>query len=572
MGEARKALGRMGVYYLLLAGNILPCASVIPDSFPTRNLSSIYLLAVSVGLMLYYAHRVTPSGGLSGMMKALSWMALLMILLRAVKYSVFAEVGVLARHAWYLYYVPMLLLPLFLFWIALLAAPRGLGRASWVRYPALGLTAACILLVLTNDLHQLVFRFRPGFLDWDRDYVRNWSFYAVTAWQYVLYLAAILILVLKCRLGSARKNAWLLLIPMALGCGMFLLLLTDNMPRLNGSRLMEFPEALIFTAAAVVEGCMQLGLIPTNTDYGRLFRQFSISAQITDPKGTPVYVSRSALPLTPDQFALESGARIGAHQVLRRMALPGGCGFWQEDLTELDRLNEALAEAKEALAQEAELIRLRNRWREQQAQLEQRTQVYDAIARNTQRQSQLISRLAEAGRRSRDPAEKETCRCRIILLGAYIKRYANLTLLSQEGSPALVPEAAQGSQPRQAGSISLGELGLSVSEVLRYLNLCGIPGELLVRGEGSLPAEAALTVFEAFETLLETNFDRLRGILVNLTGGDSPRCKLTLENLTAPLPAALSDRLSALGVGLEVQEEDQVTYISLTLPKGGGAV
>lgn len=553
MNEMKTILKRMGVYYLLLAVGILPCVNVIPDSFPTRNLSAIYLLTLTVCLVLYYAHRVTPTGGLSTAMKVLPWMCLLLILLRGIKYSAFSEVDILARHTWYLYYVPLLLLPLLLFYIALSVAPGKTAPVSGLWRLTLALTVVLIALVLTNDLHQQAFRFQPGFENWDQSYLHGWLFYAVTFWEYTLYLAAILILVRKCRIVSSKKNAWIILLPFGIGISMCVLLLTGKMPKLNGTFIVEFPEALICMAAVVLECCMQLGLIPTNTDYSRLFQSFSIAAQITDEKGKPVYASRPALALTPAQFAAESGTRIGEHTLLHKMLLPGGFGFWQDDMTELDRLNAALEEAKENLAQEAELIRLRNELKEKQTKLAQRTLMYNTIAKRTQRQSQTISLLAETARNSADPTEKDACRRRITLLGAYIKRYANLMLLSREHS-----------------EIALGELGLSVSEVLRYLNYCGIPGEFVGGAEGAVPADAALTAFEAFETLLETNLDSLRGVFVNLSAQEDVTFKMTLENLSAPLTDETSALLADVGVLWELQWEDEVAYICLTLPEGGG--
>ncbi len=551
MREVKAALARMGLYYLLLAINIIPCA-LIPDSFPTRNLSTIYLLLLSLCLVLYYAHRVSPTGVLSLTMKTLSWMAFLLIFLRGIKYSVFSEVDVLARHTWYLYYVPMLLLPLFLFHIALLIPPKKHPRSVSVWVPTLMLTIVLIGLVLTNDLHQLVFRFQPGFRDWDHTYSHGWLFYLVGVWQYALYLAAIFLLVFKCRVSSAKKNAWLLLIPFVIGITMNILLLTRTMPRLNGTYIVEFPEALICMAAVVLEGCMQLGLIPTNANYGKLFSLFSISAQITDRAGTPVYASRGALPLTPAQFALPDRSRIEAHTLLHKMPLPGGFGFWQDDMTELDRLNDQLAEAKEALQQEADLIRLRSALKERQAKIEQRTLVYDTIARRTRKQAQLISELAKAARLSPDAARKETCRSRITLLGAYIKRYANLMLLSQE-----------------SGVVTAGDLGLSVSEYLRYLNFCGIPGEVICSADSMIPADAALAVFEAVEALLEQNLEGLQGVFINLSGQENVTLKLTLEHLTSPLPDAAAQALLRDGVTCEVQQEDDVCYLCFGLPKGG---
>ena len=552
MSEANKTLRRMCLYYLLLAIHIIPCANVIPDSFPTRNLSTIYLLTLCVCLVMYYAHRVSPTGRLSAMMRTLAWMALLLILLRGVKYSVFSEVGILARHIWYLYYVPMLLLPLFLFCISLLVSSKEPARTPRLWHGALALTVLFIALVLTNDAHQLVFRFQPGFRGWDDSYSRSWLFYAITVWQYALYLAAILILIRKCRVSSARRNAWLILIPFAIGITANVLLILGKMPQLGGTNIIEFPEALIVTVAAVLECCMQLGLIPTNTDYGRLFQHFSIAAQITDQAGDPVYASDSAARLTPAQFAMEDGERMDAHTALHKKALPGGYGFWQDDLTELDRLNDALEEAKEGLAQEGELIRLRSELKERQTKLEQRTRVYDAIARQTQRQSLLISALAQAGRASADAAVKDFCRSRITLLAAYIKRYANLMLLS-----------------RESGAVDAGELGLSFAEVLRRLNDCGTPGELIQSGSGTLPADAALIVFEAFESLLEANEASLKGVFVNLSAHEQATLKLTLENLTVPLTAVMEARLRDRGVELESQREENVTYLCFALPKGG---
>lgn len=544
MNEVKTTLKRMAVYYLLLAVNIVFSLEFFNHSFPVRNLPTIYLLVLSVCLILYYAHRVTPTGGLSVLMKGLSVMGLLLIFLRGVKYSAFAEVGALARHTWYLYYVPILLLPLFLFYVSLLVSSKERAHIPKAWYWTLAVTVALVVLVLTNDLHRQVFDFRADFADWDGDYTRGWLFYVLTAWQFALYLAAIVVLVVKCRVGDAKKNAWLIAIPLALGVVMYALLFVDTI-------VIEFPEAHLFTVAVVLECCMQLGLIPTNTDYGKLFRNLSISAQITDRKGTPVYVSATATPISADRFALPEGARIGEHTVLHKMAISGGYGFWQDDMTALDRLNDELAEAKEGLAEEVELIRLRNELRAKQTKIEQRTRVYDAIARRTQRQSQTISRWAEAARSCDDVAVKDAYRRRVTFLGAYIKRYANLMLLAEESD-----------------CVEVGELGLLVSETLRYLNYCGIPSEHIGGTVGKVPSAAALAVFEAFEWQVETNLARLAGVFVNLSIGERVLFKAALENAAEDLSPEAAEKLRAAGVTWESKREDDVTYVCYALPKG----
>ncbi len=553
MKEIRKALGRIGIYYLLLAVNIMPQVNVIPDVFPIRNLSTIYLLILAVCLVLYNYHRVTPTGGISVMVKVISLMELLLILLRGIKYSAVSEVGILARHAWYLYYVPILSIPLLLFGIALLVSAKDSARIPKKWFFALGLTVVLILLVLTNDLHQQVFSFQPEFEGWDGDYTHGWLFYVVNAWQFALSLASIIILVVKCRVGTAKKSAWIILIPFSIGVIMYVLLLTGTMPKLNGTNIIEFPEAHIITAATVLECCMSLGFIRTNSDYSKMFNHLSISAQITDQRGSPVYASASAAPLTPDQAAAESGAHIDTHTVLHKMKIPGGYGFWQVDMTELDRLNEALAEAKEGLAEEAELIRLRNELKEKQTVIHQRTMVYDSIARSTRRQAAAISGYAEAAKRSADPVEKDRIRRQIVLLGAYIKRYANLMLLSEEEE-----------------EIAAGELGLSFSEILRYLNYCGIPSEFMGSTDCKIHSDQALALFEAFESIIESNVSSLAGVFVNLSGDGYAVIKITFEHLTVSLPEEALTGLSTQGIDTDIQNEDDITYMCFSMK--GGAV
>ncbi|MBO4694189.1 MAG: hypothetical protein J5659_07370 [Clostridia bacterium] len=549
MSTIKTTLGRLAVYIFLLALNIIPCASIIPDTFPTRNVSTIYLLFLSACLIWYYSYRIIGSGYLPLLMKSLSWMAFFLIMLRGIKYSVFAGVAVLARHTWYLYYVPMLLIPLFFFYISLIITSEADLGIPKMYYLVAVVTVVFVLLVLTNDLHRLIFQFNSGFTNWDSEYTHGFLFYIITAWQYILYFAAVIILIFKCRIGDSRKNAWITAIPFILGIFMNALIITEKMPKINGTYIIEFPESLIFMVSGVLECCMQLGLIPTNKSYGKLFEILSLSAQITDKQGRPVYLSQYASPLKEEQFYAPDGERVSEHTVLHKMELPGGFGFWQDDMTALDRLNEELEEAKEVLKQETELIRLQNELKEKQTKIEQRTVMYDTIAKRIWRQSQAISRFAGSARESSDTELRKKYRNRITLIASYVKRYANLTLLSYENS-----------------DIEIGELSLSFSEVLRYLNFSGIPGELFLTATGRVSSESALAVFEAFGALLTANISNLLGVFINISSDNNVVLKITLENLKESLSNKDFEELSNAGVNAEIISEDDVTYISFTLP------
>lgn len=84
---------------------------------------------------------------------------------------------------WYLYYVPMTLIPLLYQLCGLRLAgleQHRLGR----RYCAALWIAAILLIgfVLTNDFHQQVFRFDRTSDTWSNDYTYGWGYFAVLVW------------------------------------------------------------------------------------------------------------------------------------------------------------------------------------------------------------------------------------------------------------------------------------------------------------------------------------------------------------------------------------------------------
>ena len=91
---------------------------------------------------------------------------------------------------WYLYYVPMTLIPLFYQLCGLRLAgleQHRLGR----RYCAALWIVAILLIgfVLTNDFHQQVFRFDRTSDTWSNDYTYGWGYFAVLVWTAFNFVA-----------------------------------------------------------------------------------------------------------------------------------------------------------------------------------------------------------------------------------------------------------------------------------------------------------------------------------------------------------------------------------------------
>ena len=124
---------------------------------------------------------------------------ILWMLMRTLRLTVFYHVFPIGQWCWYAYYISMILIPqLCLFAAKYIGKPedyRLSKKWSWMYVPSIIL----ILGILTNDLHQLAFRFHLGYeIGWD-DYQRTYLYYAAVVWIFSCIAFMIWELIKKCR-------------------------------------------------------------------------------------------------------------------------------------------------------------------------------------------------------------------------------------------------------------------------------------------------------------------------------------------------------------------------------------
>ena len=94
-----------------------------PDRFLLRMPSTFCLMGLSLGLQLYFSARVIDAG-VRRCLAAVAGMLCFWFILRGAKYIAFEESERIARHLWYLYYLPILSIPLLSLWAALSVGGR----------------------------------------------------------------------------------------------------------------------------------------------------------------------------------------------------------------------------------------------------------------------------------------------------------------------------------------------------------------------------------------------------------------------------------------------------------------
>ena len=514
-----------------------------PDNavFLIRNGLTIVLMGLSLSLTQYFSDSIIDRHTRRYLV-GVAWLITLWIVFRGAKYIAFAETDVIARHLWYMYYIPALFIPLFSLFAAQSVGANDEFRLRWKHAIVIGVTFILAILVLTNDLHQLVFRFQPGFEDWDAHYNRAPMHYLVYTWIVLLYIGAIYILFKKCRVSINRRLVWVPILPLLFGICYTALYAVDAWPSINGELFGEFPEAICFTVAGISLSLIYIGLIPSNEGYSSLFEQSKLAAQIADQHLNVIYKSMNAAPLTQEQLATPSSILLDRDTRLHRNAITGGFVYWQDDISALNRINEELQENGELLAEEAELLRLQNELKEERAKIDAKMKIYDDIAQQTaSQQSQIRAIVDKIEQNTTTMGEEYNSNIKIIcLLAVYIKRYANLALLSADKT-----------------AINSQELALAIRESLRSLHDIGVKTEESLCDDFLITTSCALSTYIRFEQLLEAALPSLRGIQVLFANG---ALKLMIEGAEIQLPD---------DAGMSITTEDHISYIKILLVKAG---
>ena len=462
-------------------------------------------------------------------------MAVLWLFLRAVKYRFFSD-DTITRHLWYLYYVPQIFATLFSLFAALQLGRRE-GDALSRKWYLLFIPAVLLIGgVLTNDLHQLVFRAVPGAATLEADYTHGWMYYLAMTWIVGLLLATGIIVYRKCRVSESRRYAW---IPLCVFLGGFALCALSFA---NIYTFHKMPECFCLTFAAFWEGCLQVGLIPTNGYYRYFFSESTVAAQIVNGRGEPVYRAKNAPNLTPDQ--LEAAAcesiLLNADTRLQSAPVQDGRVYWLEDISKINRIQAQLAEINARLSEENELIQAENELKRQRAQIEEQNRLMDAMLSLVQPQLLAINRLLSD---KSAQSLKHIC-----ILGAYVKRRVNLALICDK--KMVVP---------------VDELAHCIRESLTYLTQYGAVCALHQEGRDSVSSREAQTAYDFFEDCLEAALPSFSALMVRLECGERFSIRLMLED-AAGLPNV--DQYRTLGK-LTIDDADGALCATLSFDRGG---
>lgn len=422
---------------------------------------------------------------------------LLWLILRTLKYS-FVTGPAAGRYIWYLYYLPMLFLPLLGVYIALSMGKsedyrlsRGTGMLSII-------PAALFLLVITNDLHQQVFAFKSGVpgLPVSGTYSYRPLYFICLGWMVACMAFSLVCLFRKSRIPSGEGKR---ITPFVLGCAMLLygILYLSGIPAVRwwfGDMNVMF--CLLY--AAIYESCIRCRMIPSNTGYVELFEASTLAACIADRSGRIVLRSRAA---GEDMTCPQEGQRIVRPDGMRISSAPisGGYAVWQDNVRQLAELRTRLNANKEEMERNKKKLKDAYLVQKSLHELTEKNRIYNELeAKHSRQTAQMRQMLAQCERSG--PAERRSLLKKVLLLGTYIKRSANLYFLSSEYQWL----------PQQ-------ELRLTVDEAVRALTACGTECGVIYRTTEPMRASEVVRLFDLLEIVAETTVDDLHSLFISVS-------------------------------------------------------
>lgn len=456
----------------------------------------------------------------------LTGVSLLLILwftLRSAKYFIFWQPNVI-RYLWYLYYLPMLFVPT----LALLIA-MSLGKPDEYKLPKsvlllFAVSGALLILVLTNDLHQLVFSFSKNADIWsDESYGYGVCYFAVIGWQVLCAAAALVVMLFKCRLKN-RKLRFLPVIPLIVSLN-YLALNYIGIPWQKEL----FGDVTAFQSLMYMlcfEACIACGYIHSNSRYADLFASsVGTSAQITDMSFNVRYAAMDTKPISREKMmhAIQSPVTLADGLNLHTMPIGGGYAVWAEDVSALLEARENFEGLAEELAERNEILRYEYKREARRRRVEEQNRLYDLLRCTTQAQINKISTLTKEYQKinKTEPTRAKTLLAEIAVLCSYIKRRKHLTLLADRDC-----------------SVAIAELVGAFTESLQALKLLNVRTTFFADSRLSvLPGKSAAEIFDFYEQVIESDLENISSIQVSLAYVEGLRlsvnicCKADLSSL-----------------------------------------
>lgn len=428
--------------------------------------------------------------------------AILVILLfwmlgRVIKMLV--PLGLTDRYLWYLFYIPLTMLPAMLFWVGqTLKRIEHTLISKVIRNFVFTVSIILALLVLTNDIHQMAFEFYRGTqgMNYDQYYYYGWVYYLIFAWSIFLILVFVFM--------TVRKETK----PFAEHAGPLLLVLFIAIIYFGGYaagitvfRESEFTIVYGMMSLVFLEICLRSRIIPNNTRLTGLLRNTPVDMHILSDVMQIEYKTDNAQELQEDVVSYIRSKQKEPHTPLG-FSLPdnesilygiyrinGGYTVFTQHLDPVIRLRAVLKEQNDKIEAQNSILERAQKAKAEIVRIRTQQELFTRIDGVLKERVDVINSLIHVLSAKTDYENKEETQKQLAVIKVlvnYCKRRGNLAL--QEAGDEFCDSTS---------------LALWLRESLWEANQAGVEGLVTETGATDISSTNAALLYDCFEDMLE---------------------------------------------------------------------
>lgn len=338
------------------------------------------------------------------------WMAIRMV----KRYTT----GYVTEILWYLYYIPLLMIPTFYYnCSSYLMNSKNKKR----RIVAIIISIILFLLVITNSLHNIVFKIKSNI----NDYNHNIGYFIIVAWILCLIVVAIINLI-KSSKNKGYKNIILISITILIGI-IYTILYIKNIPVIRKTNM----SVIIGTLFCVgLEMMLDFKLIPNNFRYKKIFKNSNLPLEIVSQDGKTRIVTNHSINLKENIINDIKNNKVKSiykdNNIIKNVnVINGGYSIEEKDYSKINEYEEKLKSIQQELIEQETILQKQRKIATEIYETKLKGEIIELLDEKIEQKRNLINELIKEMKIT--DIDKMI---NIKLLLNYCKRMSNLVISS----------------------------------------------------------------------------------------------------------------------------------------------
>lgn len=324
---------------------------------------------------------------------------------------------------WYLYYIPLIFMPTLYYIISKYLLNKASKVSSTILY---SISTILVVLVLTNDLHTVVFSLRDTLT---KEYSHKAGYFAIVLWILYLFIRATINLVIQRIRYKKDLKLVLPFVPIILGA-----IYTAMYVYLPGfGKNTDMTVILGFLIFIGVEQILRMNLIPHNIKYEKIFKNSYLNICIVSNNGELVYSTKNKTHVP--SIILED---IKSHNSKEKYINPDNknlvyevktvdnCySIIQKDYSKIDNLKQELEIKNNELKEQEKILIKQKEIKDQLYEIKLQNEILENLESKIEDKRQRINNIID---NMNEPDKEKLKEVKILI--AYCKRMSNLIISS----------------------------------------------------------------------------------------------------------------------------------------------